>query len=198
MNVTTYLFGNLGGYFQYPVDYTKGIFRTFCENAKTKTQILIHRDRDLMYYGYIHKLGVDESQYVGMCIVLNSVIVDNIEYLFQTFEKAFFYLVLASEFLMIDDKGEIVQTSAKYLQQEEIEAARNILDKRVQSLFNIHRGKKLPSIDYSKSLSESRSFLFSDSFKKDIIDSSYIYIAILLYLLTAKIMILPQYPIIRM
>lgn len=173
MNATTYLFGKLGQeYFQYPNDYAKSIFQDFYSRSKAKTQILVHRQDSLMYYGYVRKLDIDESQYIGMCIVLNGVMFEDIKYLFQTFEKAFIYLVLASEFLTINDRGDIIQTNQKYLQLDEINAVRDILGKRVASFNN--KLVNLPPIDYSKASSEAKSFTFNDS-NQSIINSTYRY-----------------------
>lgn len=173
MNTTTYLFGKLGNeYFQYPNDYTRSMFQDFYEKAKAKTQILIHRQDSLMYYGYIRKLDVDESQYIGMCVVLNGVMFEDIKYLFQTFEKAFIYLASASDFLTINDNGDIIQTAQKYLQLDEIEAVRDILEKRVSNFSN--KLVKLPPVDYSKASSEVKEFTFNDS-NQSIVGSTYKY-----------------------
>ena len=54
MNISVYLFGEFSvGYSQYPNDYAKIIFESFAKSAQATTQITIHRDGDLMYYGYI-------------------------------------------------------------------------------------------------------------------------------------------------
>ena len=57
MNISVYLFGEFSvGYSQYPNDYAKIIFESFAKSAQATTQITIHRDGDLMYYGYIRKM----------------------------------------------------------------------------------------------------------------------------------------------
>ena len=86
MNVTVYLFGEfLGGYMQYPDDYTSKIFQNFQANAKMTTQIAIHRDGNLMYYGYIRKL--EKDRYIGFCVVLNGLVLVRIDGLFTLFEN---------------------------------------------------------------------------------------------------------------
>ena len=50
MNATVYLFGKFNQeYFQYPNDYTQEIFAKMSSYATAKTQICIHRQRELMY-----------------------------------------------------------------------------------------------------------------------------------------------------
>lgn len=167
MNFTTYIFGKLSQeYFQYPNDYTRNMFQTFYTKAKAKTQILIHRQDNLMYYSYIRKLDAKEPQYIGMCIVLNSVMFEDIEYLFKTFEKSFIYLALASEFLTINSEGNVIQTGQKYLQLDEISAARDILEKRICHFNN--KLTKLPPLDYSKSSSEENILIVHNLNQNDI------------------------------
>lgn len=56
MNATVYLFGKFNQeYFQYPNDYTQEIFAKMSSYATAKTQICIHRQRELMYYAYIRR-----------------------------------------------------------------------------------------------------------------------------------------------
>ena len=51
MNSSVYVFGNFGtGYTQYPECYAQEIFYKFVEQASASSQIVIHRDVNLMYY----------------------------------------------------------------------------------------------------------------------------------------------------
>ena len=54
MNASIYVFGKFNnGYSQFPDDYSSSIFETFHKHAKSVTQLSIHREGNLMYYGYI-------------------------------------------------------------------------------------------------------------------------------------------------
>lgn len=76
MNISVYLFGEFSvGYSQYPNDYAKIIFESFAKSAQATTQITIHRDGDLMYYGYIRKM--ENAEYLGVCVVVNGNISPN-------------------------------------------------------------------------------------------------------------------------
>ncbi len=45
----------------------KEIYQNFFAQARSKSQIVIHRDKELMYYGYIRQLD-KYSQYIGFCV----------------------------------------------------------------------------------------------------------------------------------
>ena len=57
VNSSIYIFGSFdNGYTQYPDNYAKEIYQNFFAQARSKSQIVIHRDKELMYYGYIRQL----------------------------------------------------------------------------------------------------------------------------------------------
>ena len=89
MNVTVYVFSKLSGrYSQYPDDYTRELFDKFQSLSGAGAKMVIHRDGDLMYYGYVRqKTGTED--YVGFCILLNGVMLTGIEPLAAVFEKAY-------------------------------------------------------------------------------------------------------------
>ena len=67
MNSSVYIFGNLrNGYVQYPDDYAQEVLGSFAIKSKSKTQVIVHRDKNLMYYGYVRRLDVT-GQYIGFC-----------------------------------------------------------------------------------------------------------------------------------
>lgn len=94
MNAASYIFveNSPGELIQYPDDNTSSIFSKFAAHARGKQTIAIHRDGDLMYYGYIQQLEGGKS--IGICVVLNGVMVSDIprkftyrpNYIFQLFE----------------------------------------------------------------------------------------------------------------
>ena len=82
MNSSAYVFGNLGGGFtQYPEDYAHEIYEEFQLKAEAPSQVIIHRDKSIMYYGYIRKLD-KEGQYIGLCVLLNGVMLSKMANLF--------------------------------------------------------------------------------------------------------------------
>lgn len=65
VNSSIYIFGSFdNGYTQYPDNYAKEIYQNLFAQARSKSQIVIHRDKELMYYGYIRQLD-KHSQYIG-------------------------------------------------------------------------------------------------------------------------------------
>lgn len=104
MNSSIYLFGGLGkGYTQVPDDYTRDIFLKFCELAVAESQIIVHRDGNIMYYGYVRKLDVS-PQYIGFCIVVNGMMLQDLDGLFTIYENAVGVSV-AEGIIDVDESG---------------------------------------------------------------------------------------------
>lgn len=83
--MTSYIFGRfVGSYTQYPDDGQYDVFHHIVTNAKAKTQVVIHRDGNLMYYCYLRKFEVDK--YIGLCVLLNETYVENVFQVFRVFE----------------------------------------------------------------------------------------------------------------
>ena len=84
--MTSYIFGKfIGGYTQYPVDSQSNVFQQVIANAKAETQVVIHRDGNLMYYCYLRKFEVDKC--IGFCVLLNGTYVENVFQAFHVFEE---------------------------------------------------------------------------------------------------------------
>lgn len=160
MNSAVYLFGRLkGDYTQFPNDYANNIFQNFYQQAAAPSQITIHRDGNLMYYGYIRKLD-DEAQYIGFCVLLNGIMFSNVKKLFPIFENAFSDIVARGEILHLDDDGntttDIVSLAQK---QNEVERIARILKNDVDTLEDT--AKRLPPVSNEIGANEQKHF--SDS-----------------------------------
>lgn len=170
MNASVYLFGEFNsGYSQYPDDYASAIFHTFSANAKSTTQIAIHRDGNLVYYGYIRKLQQD--RYIGLCVVLNSLILQRIDRLFPLYENQISNLVTNGKLIHFSEQGELVTSVEKlYLNQEEIE----ILTESLRAGFNGLEQDciALPAVNYGTTKDSSRDFVVDDD-QNEIFKSSY-------------------------
>ena len=170
MNLSVYLFGDLGsGYTQYPDDYTNTIFETFYKNAQAITQIGIHREGDLMYYGYIRKL--EESNYIGLCAIVNGKLIHQVDSIFSIFEGVIESMVRNGYLIHFNDKGDI---TAKLNQLYENEEEINLITSNIQSSFNRieSASKDLPPVSYSTSKDSVKSFSTQDD-ESEIIKSSY-------------------------
>lgn len=170
VNSSVYIFGNLSnGYAQYPDNYAKKIFQEFYHQASAKSQIAIHRDDNLMYYGYIRKLD-ENSQYIGFCVVLNGVMLSKIRKLFPLFEDAVEKMVLKGDIIGFDDKAKIVtKVSAFTDKPQEISRVVSMIRQGIDDLRT--QMKALPPVDYSISNRERKVFDVSEP-SKNITDAS--------------------------
>ena len=170
MNLSVYLFGDLSsGYTQYPNDYTRTIFNTFNQHSRATTQLTIHRDGDLMYYGYIRKL--EDSNYIGLCAIVNGKIITQIDYLFTVFERIIESMVRNGYLIHFNDKGEIVSKIGQlYENKEEID----LITSNLQAAFNRFEGssRPLPPVSYSTSKDSIKNYSIQDA-EDEIIKSTY-------------------------
>ena len=167
MNSTVYLFGELNkGYTQYPDDYTKEIFQGFYAHANASTQITIHRIDNLMYYGYIRKL--ESNKYVGICIILNGLMFNDIKQLFSFFEDIIAVMLERRIILKLDETGNVV-ANIDELSNEIVEQISLVIsNKRLIRFSKYH--KDLPPVNYSVSNDDYRKFSFEDE-KSVILDA---------------------------
>ncbi len=168
MNISTYLFGNFSnGYNQYPNDYTSSIFKSFRENSKAKTQIAIHRDGDLMYYGYIRTL--EDNSYIGLCAVINGYYIIQIKSLFSVFEKVIEMMIRNGYFIHFDDHGEIVTSTNRLTENKE---ALTEINQSLINLFDHLNSKSLPPVSYDISSQAVKSYDLEDG-EEEIVTSSF-------------------------
>lgn len=171
MNASVYLFGEFNsGYSQYPDDYASSIFQKFSANAKSTTQIAIHRDGNLVYYGYIRKL--QQERYIGFCVVLNGLILKRIDGLFSLFENTISNLVTNGKLIHFNEQGDLVTSVEKlYLNREEID----LLTESLRAGFKRFEAfsAPLPAVSYGTSKDSFKDFVVDDD-QDEIIKSSYI------------------------
>lgn len=171
MNSTVYIFGNLSsGYTQYPDDYTKKIFLFIQDKAKAVSQIIVHREGQLMYYTYIRKL--EDKQYVGLCVLLNNLMITKFGAIFYLFENAITKMATNGFIIKFDESGNLVpNVSRLYENQEELEFVSQIL----KAGFNNQEStsQKLPPINFGIKADSISEFSFEDS-AEDILRSTYL------------------------
>ncbi len=109
MNSSVYIFGNLSsGYTQYPdEDFSNHIFQKFYSQSKATTQLTIHRDGNLMYYGYIRKL--ENDGYIGLCVVVNGLYINRLDSLFALFEQSITNFVKNGHLLHFNEQLRLYQ-----------------------------------------------------------------------------------------
>ena len=170
MNISVYLFGDFGsGYTQYPNDYTHTIFETFHKNTKATTQIVIHRENELMYYGYIRKL--EDGGYIGICAIINGLMITKFDSLFSIFERIIESMVMDEYLIHFNDNGEIIsKIGLLYENKEEIDLIITNLQTSFNSLESV--SEQLPPVNYSISKDSVKSFSIQDD-EAEIVKSSY-------------------------
>lgn len=172
MNISTYIFGSFGsGYSQYPSDYTYTIFQEAYAQSLAPTQIAVHRDDKLIYYIYVRK--IEAEQYIGLCVMLNGVMLTDFNEMFSIFENSITNIVVNGVLLQFNDKGHIIsKVSQLYNNQAELSRVTDNLSyqfKRVESTC-----KMLPPVSYGVSKSEKKCFQVDDNID-EIIKASAIY-----------------------
>jgi len=172
VNISTYIFGSLGnGYSQYPNDYTQTIFQSIYAQSSAPTQIAVHREDKLIYYTYVRKL--EKGQYIGFCVVLNSVMLTDFKEMFSIFENIITSLVVNGIILQFNDNGDIVSKARQlYTSQAEISHIADNLRSEFAKLENT--SKVLPPISYSIAKNEKRTFSIDDNIN-DIVKASVSY-----------------------
>lgn len=173
MNSSVYLFSELNGiYTQYPDDHTVSIFKKFLVNAKSTTQIAIHRDGNLMYYSYIWK--PQQTKYIGLCVVLNGLFIKDIDALFYLFKNTISNLVNKGMLVHSDEMDRmgnpIINNDKLYQNQEEIE----LLAESLREGFNRFESyaEPLPPISFG-TLKDSRKDFTINENREKILKSSY-------------------------
>ena len=169
MNSSTYIFGELSnGYSQYPEDSSSNLFKSIQNQCVAPSQLIIHRDENMMYYIYVRKL--DKNKYIGYAITINGYYFTQIQPLFSLFEKEIEELIETGVIINLSNNGEIISnlTSLKK-EEEEVISAINSIQIKINSLKNL---AKLPPIDFSVAKSSRKLFKNSDS-TSEIADASY-------------------------
>lgn len=171
MNSTIYIFGDFGnGFAQYPNDYTSDIFQQFQKHTQATTQLTIHRDENLMYYGYVRRLH-QKGQYIGICIVLNGIMFRGIKTLFNRFENYITDMVVRGQIIEFSDSGDLISTVTNlYERQQEIERITTFIQNDIETLTT----QKLPPLNFSIGKNESKSFLMDDK-AESILEATYKY-----------------------
>ena len=177
MNYSIYLYGNFGsGYTQYPSEEsTETLFKEFYANAKSKTQIAIHRDGDLMFYSYIHKLW--GKRFIGICLVINRGMLSNAKVLLRICEDAIAKSATEGILFSFNTKGEITPSVNAYAGNEEsVSGFCNLISTKIREAVNSKTLNfvDLPDLNYSISSDSVMEFAYEDS-DDAIFASSYTY-----------------------
>lgn len=164
MNVTVYLFGEFNnGYAQYPDDYTAGKFNNFYTNSKATTQIAIHREGNLMYYGYVRKL--EQGKYIGFCVIINGLMLTKLEGLFSLFENTISNLVTNGQLIHFNEQGNIVTNVDRlFMNREEIDFLSELFRNGFHRLKDSFQS--LPAVSYGVSKDSVKNFSIEENIEE--------------------------------
>ena len=162
MNVTVYLFGKLGGgYTQYPDDYARDIFSKFEDNIKSPSQLMIHRNDALIYYGYLRRLS-DQGKYIGISFVFNGTMCTDLPALCKLCEDNITNWVVGGEILEFADNGDIIsKVDRLYKTSSEFKRLSESLSSQIASAKLPF--KKLPPVNYAVSANAVKIFTLNEN-----------------------------------
>jgi hypothetical protein len=161
VNLSVYIFGKFGqGITASVSDYTKKFFEEFISKANAPTQIIIHRDGDIMNYGYVRK--IENKHLFGICVQLNNQYFSNINNLFETFEGIVANIAVNGDIIRLNKKGNIEAVSSNILDSPaELESTIANCQNKFAELS--HCCRDLPHIDFSTTNSDINYFKESDN-----------------------------------
>ena len=161
MTCSVYVFGNLtDGYTQYPDDYAIAILQQFHSLSSSPSQVIIHRENSLMYYGYIR--GLDNSMgYIGFCVLINGMMLTHISQLFNIYEDVVAEMAAKGEIITLNNQGNVIPVVSSLSDKEqEIALIASNIQNRVSRMME--DAVKLPPVGYDVSTSEKKYFTILD------------------------------------
>lgn len=175
LNCSVYIFGDFGhGHTQFPDDYARDIFERFrCQEfhqqVSYKSQMAIHRDGNLMYYGYVRKLKKN-SQYIGFCILLNGAMFTTVHRLFPLFENAVEKMILMGQIIGFDESGSFVSMVDKLSDEpQEVISLADMIRRRVDKMEA--KTKPLPPVNYAVSKTK-KTFFSMEASDSEVVEAS--------------------------
>ena len=169
MNCSTYIFGELSdGYSQYPEDNSSKLFSYINSQCNAPSQLIIHRDENMMYYVYIRKF--DKKKYIGLAIAINSYYFTQIKTLFSLFEKEIERLAVKGIIIKYSKNGDLTPSiSSLTKEEEEVLSYINTLQTNISTIRTV---KRIPQADYAISISSLKIFNENDN-NSEIVTASY-------------------------
>lgn len=173
INASTYIFAKFSsGYSQYPDDYSHDFFSKVIDNSNCKSELIISRQNSLVYYLYVRTLNNKEEK-LGLCFVLNSVLIADYSTVFSLFEELTTKLVVDGQILKFSDTGNIIH-DAQYL--PDIEKTCINVSNELNSKLSVFEGllEHIPPLNYGVAADEEKCFSYMDDTAK-IVDAIHSY-----------------------
>lgn len=150
MKPQIYYFGSLpGGFSSYPGDHTKTFFEQFLRQSKNEGQIVIHREGNLLHYGYVRKFS---NNYFGICLCIDC-IYNDVGFLFSVFDDVYADMINAGEILHMSTNGSLEWSIKSYVEES---VALNEYTTKIIERINISgsNSQDLPPMDFSISIND--------------------------------------------
>lgn len=126
--------------------------------CQAPTQLIIHRDEDLMYYIYVRKL--DGNKYIGFAVSITDYYFTRIKSLISLFENEIELLAKAGVIINFSYNGGITSRLKSFKEEEaEVMAAINSLQIKINDLTDL---MELPPVDFSVAVSSRKLFKYTD------------------------------------
>ncbi len=169
MNCSTYIFGELSeGYSQYPEDSSSNLFRDIYSQCNAPSQLIIHRDENMMYYVYIRK--IDSKRYIGIAIAINGYHFTQISSLFSLFEKKIEQFAEHGVIINYSKNGDLATSLSSLIkEEEEVMEVVNFLQTEISAIKTVQR---IPQVDYAVSVKSKKIFNENDN-NSEIVKASY-------------------------
>lgn len=150
MEPQVYFFGTLpDGFSSYPGDHTRAFFEEFLKRSKNQLQIVVHREDNLLHYGYVRKFS---NRYFGICICLDR-IYNEVSSLFSILDNIYASMIRKGDILKLDGQKNIEWSLKSYASET---VALNEYKRQIVDQLNINNGNSqpLPPIDFSISIND--------------------------------------------
>lgn len=167
MKPQVYFFGTLpSGFSSYPGDHTKTFFEEFLKRSKNQLQIVVHREDNLLHYGYVRKLN---NKYFGICVCIDRVY-NNIDNLFNILDDIYASMVKKGDILKMDAQHKVDWALKNYADES---VSLNEYTRLIITGLNLNsnNSQELPPIDFSISVNDCLDISLESS-KNEIIDAT--------------------------
>lgn len=169
MNHSVYIFGDFGsGYVQYPDDFAKTILSKGVDDIKANSQIVLHREGNLIYYSYYRKLlgGLSPKGFIGLSICFNGIYCSDSAAMFSLFERCVTDLAVSGRLIEFSTDGDLLpKAGALYLQKEEIDRIAASLSSEIDRIASTSF-KNLPPYNYGAGINEEKYCTVTDAEKE--------------------------------
>ena len=166
MNYSIYIFGDFSsGYTQYPDDFAKSILSKRVSDLKANSQIVFHREGNLIYYSYYRKLlgGESPKGFIGFSICFNGVYCTDIGLLFNIFERKITDLAVSGRLIEFSTDGDLLpKAGALYLEKEEIDRISASLSNEIERISRTSF-ENLPPYNYGAGINEEKHCSIKDA-----------------------------------